>query len=54
MAVRPAYQRYLRGFGPAMGGHGALIALSGSLVPRTDSAALRTLLARCRRARCGA
>lgn len=43
MAVRPAYQRYLRGFGPAMGGHGALIASSGSLVPRTDSAALRTL-----------
>jgi hypothetical protein len=45
MAMRPVHQRYARRFLPAMAGYCALIGLYGWLVPRTDSVALRMLLA---------
>ena len=45
MAMRPVHRRYLGRFVPAMAGYCALIGLYGWLVPRTDSIALRTLLA---------
>ena len=45
MALRPVHKRYVRRFLPAMAGYCALIGLYGWLVPRTDSIALRTLLA---------
>lgn len=45
MAMRPVHRQYSKRFAPAMAGYCALIGLYGWLVPRTDSAALRTLLA---------